>query len=165
MGAVPYMPYGSGDAYDFAWVWFTNKNQLAYIHLLGANDNALNYGETVRYDPSQTPPRPLRTTLIFEGKIEPATSPGSGACFEGRPASLVSQAVTDHEHAHQFDVNSLSSVGHCDSNAWTGDGLCLMNQATCASVTPRRLDTDSGTSVNNGDVFDVRVCPEELPND
>ncbi len=167
MGAVPYLPYSTDTAYKFAWLWFYNKNQTAYIHLLGAYDNPVNYGETLRYDTSQTPSRPVRTTYVFEGKIEAAALPGSGACFAGHPASLVNQAVIDHECAHQFDVNSLSSVGHCISNAWTGDGLCQMNQATCPSVTPRRLDADlnSPTSSNHGDVFDVRVCPEELPND
>jgi len=167
MGAVPYVPYSIDTAYRFAWLWFSNQNQTAYIHLLGGYDNPVNYGETLRFDNSQTPARPVRTTYVFEGKIEAAALPGSGACFAGNPVSLVNQAVIDHECAHQFDVNSLSSVGHCISDAWTGDGLCQMNQAACPSVTPRRLDADfdSPTSSHHGDVFDVRVCPEGLPHD
>jgi hypothetical protein len=167
MGAVPYVAYNVQTAYGLAWAWFQWREQPLWIHVLGGFQHPYHYGETLRFDPVTNPPRPVRTTFVFEGKIEAASMPGSGACFSGTAPFRVSQAVLDHELAHQVDVNENGAVGHCISQAWTADGVCLMNQEMCPGLTPRHLDADhdSPTSLHGGDLFDVRVCPEELPHD
>lgn len=165
-GALPYLPDSDATRWDFAWVWFANQNAAAYIHLIGSSSNTAAWGTTVRY--INTPiVRAYRTSYVFEGGIEQDVKAGSGYCIEGTVASGVNQAVTNHEKGHQFHVNPTGTHGHCTSQAWPATGICLMNASQCPSVDPNRYDADasSTTSPNGGDVFDVRVCVEGLPND
>jgi hypothetical protein len=165
-GVLPYLPDSDTTRWDFAWIWFANKNAAAYIHLIGSNSNTAAWGITVRY--INTPiVRAYRTSYVFEGGIEQDVKAGSGYCIEGTVASDVNQSVTNHEKGHQFHVNPTGTHGHCISQAWPATGICLMNASQCPGVDPIRYDADasSTTSPNGGDVFDVRVCVEELPND
>jgi len=161
-GAVPYLPESNSDWWEFAWLWFKNKNLPAYIHAIGAGSHPLDWGLTLSY--LGTPYNiPYRTSYVFEGKIEADIQPSSGFCIKGLPALAVAEAVLDHEFGHQFNVNPNGTGGHCSSQAWTANGNCMMNTDRCPVIDPNRFDDDSSSTASPNGVYSPSVSVTSSP--
>ena len=163
-GAVPFLNDAYADRWQFNWLWFAHKNQTNYIHLVGAGDN-VNLGSTWRIH-SVSPYERYRCSIIYVERIESLCQPGSGNCLQGQSLLLADEAVTVHELAHEFYVDSNGPSEHCQYAAWSHTGPCRMNPLNCPGVDPIQFDDDpsSWESGNGGDVFDIRFCQEGLPD-
>ncbi len=142
MGAVPYLPESwlrySSDTEKrlFHQAWFANKNPMSppnqefnnphnYFHLIGTGlyrdlgDTVLNGASYVQSDIS----------YVCTGSIEVQCALRTPQCSTQQAANHVEE-TTDHELAHQFNVNGCDPKNHDLNNAWCGGA-----GGSCANAT------------------------------